>query len=907
MSLSILFRCLKVKYLSEEISLLMFQSLFSAVISLLASVECAKSMEERVLTAIILTLMGCSVLVSRYFLDAFAGIYHGRYFYLRSTIPFVVISVTMLSSHSWLGIFSQLTEVKAFLTSDVYRTYVNSTYYLYLLCLIVLISLIAWDGLKFSSKNNTDINAKQRTGHLIAVSVFLEIAVSIYLIMDVMEFLVLGNTLCMVYQYIISMRLGIYNTEATAGNFLLDTMRDGIVILDQNDYFLRCNAAAERIFPQLKDIEIHKTNLKEFVRDKVGQHISCDGRDYEVEYRPLHNRNLYIGTVLCARDVTEVTERMEILEQRRKQAADLAESIKTLVDSAVHEVRSPMNIIMGSARLAMQEPISPQARFYMMQIDRFGWDLLNRVDLFLDVARHSSGQFSSKVENFRLDEKLYKLYYAARLLVGDKDIEVCMEVDPKLPLGLIGTIDLYAIMSMNLLSNAVKYTESGRIDIIFTYEPVENRRINICTQVKDTGIGIRKEDMDRIFKDYERVSDSEAVGSGLGLPAVKRLVDQLGGTIEFESEYGKGSTFSITMPLEIYDETPIGIFNGEQAPSEISGAAKFAPEVIAYEWVGARVLIIDDMELNIEILDNAISRYGVSVDVARHEAEAVERFKKNHYDMVFMDYWMEDGTGIKLKEQLEEIKPSDNCAFIVVTADASSDRKEYYKKQFDGYMWKPIKPGRLEYMLNKFLPRSKRTEVRHIEEVTPGKNYLIPIFCKEVRSILEDIPVQLSEGRYGNIAVKIHGIKGACREVGFHEFAQYAQIIEDDLRDGTLKDMDEIVVEFVSRAKSLIEKYEKTGEDREARRESQRISELRNSKQRVAREISAKWVEETAGFIEEFDYDSAMELIEDIIDSVSEEDREVLIRVRNELDELEYDRAVEVLRTLSKPGKGSNE
>ena len=892
-SLYIFIGCMAYLLDAMEYQHLLILSIINMVMAMLASFEVGRDVSERIITPVIMVLYGIAVLTYQSYFGTFSGIIHTKTYYKCIHFPFGIIGMVIMVNHCWLSVISDSTGIINLDRDQMYSLSVKGDSVFVLYMLVVMMIIIA-DGIRFYIDNRRKKPLRKRAEFMIFAMVVMAVLFVISSILQRSGVLVVASTFVSSIIYYLCGRIGAYNTEAMAANIMVKNMSDAVVIINQKGKFVRANPVAQKLFPEIKDAVPHQSDIAGLFEGKEGSRIQSGLKTYEITEDELYNKELFIGTVVVARDVTQEIERIKNAEAHREKAIAEARWNYYLMGSASHAIRTPLNVIIGTVDMAIQTEPTPQQISYLRQISRFSWQLVKRIDMFMNMMCTSGIAAEQKVENYKLNEKLYDMTGVAKFLLRGKDIDFKVNVNPSMPNGLNGNISLISVAAVNVLSNAAKYTDSGTITVDVDYEPVSGGKIKFTGKVTDTGRGIREEDKERIFGIFQRAENTEDVtGFGIGLYSVKEAIDLLGGVLTIESEYGKGSCFSMTVEQDIFDGTPIGNFDMNIDPYADEEDA--IPEnMYSYQWPGASALIVDDMDVNIEILDWMLSLYGLNdIKVAKRFEDAMRLYKENDFDIIFLDYMMDDVNGIYMMERMKDAGEK-KSKFVVVTADSREESRDFYRKTFDGYLWKPIRRYRLEFVLNKLLPKNLRVEANASDNVEPGKNYLLPIFVKEVRRTLELILKRLNEGDYIKIAGAIHGIKGACMELGFKDFAKYAQYIEMDLRNGHRQNAYEIITEFCDRANRLLERLEAAPEDHvhipaEEVPENSDVFEVR---------ITYEWIEKVQECLYAFDYDNASAMMVEAKNQLDSVNAGIIADAIEELEDLEYEKAADILESL---------
>lgn len=299
-----------------------------------------------------------------------------------------------------------------------------------------------------------------------------------------------------------------------------------------------------------------------------------------------------------------------------------------------------------------------------------------------------------------------------------------MEIDPKLPCVLWGDEVRIRQIINNFLSNSVKYTQKGRILLSIGFEQREEDQILLTIVVKDTGIGIRKEDMEKLFQTFTRIEESRnrnIEGTGLGLNLTKNLVELMGGEIYAESTYGEGSCFTAKIPQKVISHEPVGDFQlMYQRALQNTRSHK-----ISFTAPQAKVLVVDDVEMNLKVFKGLLKKTGIQIDAAESGMSCLEYVKKKHYDLIFLDHMMPQMDGIETLQKMKLMDADCNrdTPVIMLTANATRGaREEYIAAGFSDYLTKPFHEEDLQELLVKYLG----AYVHSIDEAAPDTANPLP-------------------------------------------------------------------------------------------------------------------------------------------------------------------------------------
>jgi CheY-like chemotaxis protein/HPt (histidine-containing phosphotransfer) domain-containing protein len=384
-----------------------------------------------------------------------------------------------------------------------------------------------------------------------------------------------------------------------------------------------------------------------------------------------------------------------------------------------HEIRTPINGIIGMNTMMLRECEDNSTLMeYGMNIQSASQSLLAIVNDILDISKIESGKLEIVPAEYELFSVVNDCYNMTASRAAGKGLEFIVHMNPRLPDGLLGDeVRVRQIMN-NLLSNAVKYTEEGTVELTLDYERKSDAALVMVIEVRDTGIGIRKNDIDKLFDSFTRVDEkrnNHIEGSGLGLNLTKKLVDLMNGEISVRSVYNQGSVFTVKLPQIITTWSPVGDF--AERYQELLNQTETLSDVVYAP--GAHVLVVDDVPMNLLVVRGLLKYTGVRVDTADSGEEALKILGDTKYDLVFLDHLMPGMDGVECLHRLREMKghPNVTTPIIVLTANAIiGAREEYLQDGFTDYLAKPIQEKELQGMLMKYLP-PELVELRHIEDL----------------------------------------------------------------------------------------------------------------------------------------------------------------------------------------------
>lgn len=400
-----------------------------------------------------------------------------------------------------------------------------------------------------------------------------------------------------------------------------------------------------------------------------------------------------------------------------KNKSDNASRAKSdFLSSMSHEIRTPMNAISGFSELILAEKdLNENARRYANDIKASSESLISIINDILDFSKIEAGKFEIIEGNYRLSSLLNDVYSIIGVRIGEKGISLEVVMDGRIPDGLVGDESRVKQVFLNILNNAVKFTNRGSITLTISWESADEGAGFLHASVKDTGIGIREEDLERIFESFSQVDtarNKSIKGTGLGLAICKNLVGLMGGKISAVSTYGQGSTFSFSFRQRVYDDSAC-----EFDPNNLKREERKA-FTVPFTAPEARALVVDDNKVNLEVAKGLLRQYGMKVYSALSGEEALDMiFREEPFDIIFMDHMMPKMDGIETTTHIRHRETDHNVPVIALTANAIKGAdKLFLDAGMNDYISKPIDLRRLAYVMERWIPESKK-----IRDIAPQK------------------------------------------------------------------------------------------------------------------------------------------------------------------------------------------
>ena len=397
------------------------------------------------------------------------------------------------------------------------------------------------------------------------------------------------------------------------------------------------------------------------------------------------------------------------LESEVEKAREANEAKTRFLSSVSHEIRTPINAVLGLDEMILRESSEADIRKYAIDIQNSGRTLLSLINDLLDSSRIDSGKMELIPVEYELSSLLNDLVNMTAVRAEEKNLKLAVNVDFNIPHILYGDDTRIKQCVLNILTNAVKYTETGSVEMTVGFRRLDEENIGLSFAVKDTGIGIREEDIPKLYRPFERIEEARnrgIEGTGLGMNIVLSLLKLMGSELKVESVYGEGSTFSFEITQKVVKDEPIGDFS-EMYRQSVETTVNYHESFRAPE---ARLLVVDDTRMNLTVIRGLLKATQVKINTAESGKEALSLVSKYHYDIIFLDQRMPQMDGIetlrRMKHSYENI--NQGVPVIMLTANAMSGAREMFLEEgFDDYLTKPINGKKLEKTIRELLPPEK--------------------------------------------------------------------------------------------------------------------------------------------------------------------------------------------------------
>ena len=525
-------------------------------------------------------------------------------------------------------------------------------------------------------------------------------------------------------------------------------------------------------------------------------------------------------SVLCMFAIIENPDQLliEQLKYEKDRANAANESKSSFIAHVSHEIRTPINAILGMNDMIIRDSKEPNSVQYAQDISTAANTLYSIINDVLDMSKMESGKMEIVPVNYSLKKLLYETISLSQSRIDAKQLDFFVEINTTLPSEYYGDdVRIKQILS-NILSNAVKYTHEGFVKLNVDGE-FHGNLVDLTFSIKDTGIGIKEEDFAKLFVAFERIEESRnrnIEGTGLGMNITNTLLKMMGSRLEVSSIYGEGSIFSFTITQRIVNSSPVG---------DYESYSKEQKNIVMFDFVAptVKLLIVDDNSLNRRVFLSLLAHTQMQIDEASNGYECLEKIRKEQYDLIFLDHLMPQMDGIETIRRIKEdvSHPNVKTPVVMLTANAATSMPEEYKLAgFNAYLSKPIINNELEKVLRAYLPAYKvnyadapkpkkrefgnanwREELPTIRGIDwseaikhlPTEEVLYATMKEFQKSIQTEAALLDSyvadierDNNLELFGIKVHALKGSAAMIGAEMLAEGAKELETVSKEGNL-------------------------------------------------------------------------------------------------------------------------
>jgi len=585
--------------------------------------------------------------------------------------------------------------------------------------IIYIVIGMAWlfaAGIKSKSK----LAVKRFTTVIIAVFIeslfFIIKLIGIPGLTEYYDITMIGFIISTIIMFVAIFSYDLLGTQELAKEYIIDRLSEGIIAVDNEGEVQYVNAPAKRLFPALANkkkryrVDSDKAKALSEIKDAarndtsitIGEHI----------YTPEENELIYggeiVGKLYALVDDTEHYRYMEELEKQKDIADNANEAKSRFLANMSHEIRTPINAVLGMDEMILRESGEKHIRGYASDIMSAGKTLLSLINDILDFSKVEEGKMEIIPVQYELSSLINDLVNMIRGRADKKGLSFNISVDEKIPHILLGDEIRIKQCVLNLLTNAVKYTEKGFVNLKVGFLPAKNDEyVMLKFSVEDSGIGMKPEDIEKLFSPYKRIDEKRnrnIEGTGLGMTITRQLLELMGSSLDVKSVYGEGTSVSFEVEQKIVSRDEIGNFAGRL--DEVGGDFEEYHEL--FHAPDARILVVDDTEMNLTVIQSLLKKTAVRVDTALSGRDAVSLCEVNKYDLVFIDHMMPDMDGVETLKAIRSSGKNTQTPAIALTANAVSGAREMYLDAgFNDYLSKPVDGSKLEKLMAGLIPKDK--------------------------------------------------------------------------------------------------------------------------------------------------------------------------------------------------------
>lgn len=558
---------------------------------------------------------------------------------------------------------------------------------------------------------------KKQFGNLLFINIVALLGFAIYIsgVTKGYDITLLAYLIDTILLSVLIFRHRLFDTLTLAKDLAVDSLAEGLVVVDNDEKIIYFNQKAEQIYEKISlgKAESILEDMNDCILEK--KNIIRDKQIYAVGSYMVEQESTYYGKMYVLTDVTDnyhytkrMQEQAEIMKELKEQAEAANQAKSLFVSNMSHEIRTPMNAIVGLTEVLLRKDWPVEDKKYLLNIKSSGKALLDIINDLLDFSKIEAGKFVITRDTYDIAQMFRDIQVIGDTRIGDKDVKLVMDVDREIPRLLYGDSLRIRQVLINIMNNAIKFTDKGSVTVQVQAKQREGKRVQLDFSVKDTGQGIKKQDLEHLFNAFTQVDlkkNRGKEGTGLGLAISRQLVELMGGTLLVESEYGKGSEFYFTLWEGIESEENIGDFG--EVKEQAGDAGK---DMFTFTLPDATILLVDDNEINREVAQALLEPFEMKIDVVSNGKEALDLVQQNHYDLVFMDHYMPVMDGVEATRRIRSLEGEyyQNLPILALTADAVQGvKEEFLAAGMNDFVSKPIAMKDITSALTRWIPKNK--------------------------------------------------------------------------------------------------------------------------------------------------------------------------------------------------------